>query len=261
MGHMLAVTGRQVLRLPAYVYAITLFMVRSLNPARQGRYRLNRASFHTFVSQVLFSGVDALPIMSLLALTAGAAMTSQAILTLQMVGERAEIIDLVVRVVVFEVGTILTAIVLLGRTGSAICVDLGNMKLNRELTGLEMLGINLNHFLVTPRILAAAVAQMVLAIYVAVLAIVAGIALLAWLQHGGYWSYLPAIALALHPFDLLIFLGKNRLFGLVIGGVACYRGFQVGQSRTELPQQTQQAIVYGLTLILIMNALFMVLVH
>lgn len=253
--------GRQVLRLPAYVFAITMFIVRVLNPKRQGRYRLNKGSLRMLVSQVLFSGIDALPIIALLSLTAGAAITSQAILTLQVIGDSADVAELVVRVAVYELCTLLTAIVLIARSGSAICVDLGNMKLNKEMLGLEMLGINIPHFLLVPRILGTAIAQLILAIFTALFSVVGGVLLLVIFQHDGYFSYLAAITYAIHPFDLLVFMGKNLLFGLLIGAIACYHAMQVQVSRTELPQQTQQALIYSISVVFVLNALFTLLVH
>ncbi|KPQ03404.1 MAG: ATP-type phospholipid uptake system permease component MlaE [Idiomarinaceae bacterium HL-53] len=68
-------------------------------------------------------------------------------------------IDILVRVVIYEISTLLTAIILIGRSGSAITVDLGNIKLNKELEGLEMLRVNLNYFVITPRILGTCLSQ------------------------------------------------------------------------------------------------------
>ncbi len=250
--------GRQVLRPPKYLFELLLFTLRALNPRQQGQVRLNQASYRTLLGQLIFSGVDALPVIFLLALASGLAITTQIILTIQLIGDRAEVIDILIRVVIFELSTLLTAILLIGRSGSAITVDIGNMKLNRELEGLEMLGINLNHFLITPRILGSGLAQAVLAIFFAVVALTSGILVLAYTQNPGYLSYLSEVALSLHPYDLLLFLIKNLLFGVIIGSTACFHALRVGQSRTELPQQTQQAIVNSLSIVFVLNALFIV---
>src|SRR5690554_5937946 len=223
--------GRQVQRPPKYLFQLLLFTLRALNPRQQGHIRLNQASYRTLVGQLIFSGVDALPVITLLALASGLAVTSQIILTIQLIGDRTEVIDILVRVVVFELSTLLTAILLIGRSGSAITVDLGNMKLNRELEGVEMLGINLNHFLITPRVIGAGIAQAMLAIYFAFIAIVTGVFFLAFSHEPGYLNYLPEIAASLHPYNLLIFLLKNVVFGIIIGATACYHALQVEKSR------------------------------
>ncbi|MCC5854335.1 MAG: ABC transporter permease [Idiomarina sp.] len=254
-------TGRQILRLPAYLFELLLFTLRALNPRQQGHFRFNQATYRTLLGQLIFSGIDALPVVTLLALASGLAITTQVILTIQMIGERAEVIDILVRVIIFELSTLLTAILLIGRSGSAITVDLGNMKLNRELEGLEMLGINLNHFLVTPRVIGTGLAQAILAIYFAVIAIISGVIMLSYTEHAGYLSYLPEIATSIHPYDLIVFVVKNLVFGILIGAIASYHALRVGQSRTELPQQTQQAIVNSLSIIFVLNALFILLLQ
>lgn len=253
--------GRQALRLPDYLFSLTLFMLRALQDWRVGRRTFNHASHRTLIGQIIFSGVDALPITTLLALATGLALTTQTILTIQVIGERADVIDILIRLVVLELSTLLTAFILIGRSGSAICVDLGNMKLHRELEGLQMLGINLNHFLVTPRLIGMALSQMVLAVYFAALAIIGGVLFLGTTHHSGYMSYLADVAAAFAPYDLLIFMGKNLFFGLLIGGISCFHGLRVSQSITEVPQQTQRAIVNSMSIVFILNTLFTILVH
>ena len=256
MSNWLGAIGSWVLGLPRYLFELILFIQRALNPWQEGRLRLNPASYRTLVGQLIFSGVDALPVITLLALASGLAITAPALLTLQGIGDRSEVVELLVRLLVYELASLLTTVVLLVRTGSAIVVDLGGMKLNRELEALELLGMNINRFLVAPRLLGVALTQMVLAIYFAVLALVSGIAFLALTQHAGYFSYLADLALALHPYDLLVFMSKNLLFGLMIAAIACQHALRVQKSPTELPQQTQQALVNALSLIFLLNAIF-----
>lgn len=248
--------GRQAMRPFSYAFDVLLFTLRALNPHQQGVFRLNQGSYRTLVGQLIFSGIDALPAITLLAFASGLAVTSQIILTIQLIGDRTEVIDILVRVVVFELSTLLTAILLIGRSGSAITVDLGNMKLNRELEGIEMLGINLNHFLITPRVIGAGLAQAMLAIYFAFFAIVTGVFFLSFSHDPGYLNYLPEVAASLHPYNLLVFLLKNLIFGIIIGATACYHALQVDSSRTELPQQTQRAIVNSIGIVFVLNAIF-----
>ncbi len=255
----LGAVGSWVLSFPRYLFELTLFIQRALNPWQSGRLRLNPASLRTLVGQLIFSGVDALPVISLLALASGLAITAPALLTLQGIGDRSEVVELLVRLLVYELATLLTMVVLLVRTGSAIAVDLGGMKLRRELEALELLGININRFLVAPRLLGVALAQMVLSIYFALIALISGVVFLSLTQHAGYLSYLTDLALALHPYDLLVFMTKNLLFGLMIAAIACQHALRVEKSPTELPQQTQKALIHALSLIFLLNAVFTLL--
>jgi len=257
----LGALGHWLLALPRYLFDLTLFIQRALNPWQEGRFLLNKASRRTLTGQLIFSGVDALPVISLLAIASGFAITAPAIMTLQGIGDRSEVVELLVRLMVYELATLLTLVILLVRTGSAIAVDLGGMKLNRELEGLELLGININRFLLAPRLIGVALTQMVLAVYFATLALVSGVLLLGMMNHSGYYSYLTDIALALHPYDLLVFMGKNFLFGLLIAAIACIHALRVQRSPTELPQQTQKALINTLSLVFVLNALFTLLIH
>ena len=251
--------GRQILRLPVYIFDLTLFVLRVLFNKESCIRNFNQAGYRSLIRQIIFSGIDALPIATLLALVSGLAITSQTILTIQVIGERADVIDILIRLVVYELSTLLTAALLIGRSGSAITVDLGSMKLHRELEGLEMLGININNYLIAPRILGAAISQTVLSAYFAGVTIVSGIIFISLVIHSGYFNYLPDIASSLHPNALLLFIGKNMFFGMLIGAVACYHGLSVSSSRTEIPQKTQQAIVNSLSIVFVLNAFFTIL--
>lgn len=261
ISNALGFIGYQTLRAPRYLFALLLFTLRVLNPRQQGNYRLNQASIRTLVGQVIFSGIDALPVVSFIAIATGAAVTAQIILTIELLGDRSEVINILVQVVIYELSTLITAIILIGRSGSAITVDLGNMKLSRELEGLEMLGVNLNHFLITPRVYGTCISQAILAIYFAVIATLSGVIFLAYTQSSGYFSYLGEISVSLHPFDLTVFLLKNLLFGVLIGTISSFHAMKVGSSRNELPQQTQKAIVNSITIIFVFNALFLLFVQ
>jgi len=251
--------GRQALRLPHYLLDLTTFIVQALRDWRHQSNLFNRATYRSLVGQMIFSGVDALPAITLLALASGLSITSQLITTVQVFGTTADVINLLTQIVALEFGSLLTAIILIGRSGSAIAVDLANMKLNKEIEGLELLGVNVNHFFVTPRLLGTTIAQLVLAVYFSIISVVSGVAVSAVLMGSSYMRYLTELPLAFNPYDLLQFLIKNLIFGLLIGATASYHGLRVERSPTEVPQQSQRAIVNSLTLIFVLDGLFALL--
>jgi phospholipid/cholesterol/gamma-HCH transport system permease protein len=248
--------GRQALRLPRYILELTLFTLQALREWREHSSLRNRATYSSFVSQIIFTGIDALPPIILLSLASGVSITSMLLKNVQVFGSTADIVGILSDVVALELGCLLTAVILVGRSGSAIAIDLGNMKLNREIEGLELLGINVNHLFITPRLLGTAVSQLVLAIFFSSLSVVSAIAFNATLYSTSYWKYLGEIPLAFDPADLFLFVVKNLLFGLIIGVTACYHGLQVQRSATEIPQQSQRAIVNSLSIIFILDGLF-----
>jgi len=251
--------GRQVLRLPHYLLDLTAFILQALHDWRHHSHLFNRATYRSLVGQMIFSGVDALPAITLLGLASGLSITSQLITNVQVFGTTADIINLLTQIVALEFGSLLTAIILIGRSGSAIAVDLANMKLNKEIEGLELLGINVNHFFITPRLLGTTLAQLVLAVYFSIISVISGVVVSAMLMGTSYLKYLTELPLAFDPYDLVQFLIKNLIFGLLIGATASYHGLRVECSPTEVPQQSQRAIVNSLTLVFVLDGLIALL--
>ena len=250
--------GRRVITTVLYVIDLTVFIAQAMRDWRARSSLFDSAIRHSLVTQVIFAGIDAVPSVTVLALAAGVSITVQLIFIVQVFGTQSDVLSVLTQLVALELGSLLTASVLIGRSGSAMVVDLGNMKLNGEVEGLELLGINVNDFFVTPRLVGTAVSQLVLAVYFSSLALISGIALMAMLESTVYLNYLTEIPTAFDPLDVMFFVVKNILFGLIIGATACFHALQVDRSVTEVPQQTQQAIVNSLTMIFILDGIFVI---
>lgn len=249
LGGLAGWTGRGTLSVGGYLLDLSLFISRAFRDwARRGRV-FNRATLQTLYGQVIFTGVDALPVISFLGLAVGLSITSQMLKLATALGSESDVANLLTKIVGLELSSILTAIVLIGRSGSAIAVDLGSMKLRGEVEGLELLGINVNEFFVTPRIIGAAFSQFTLAVYFALIALFGGVFLNDLFTPGSSTHQLKKLAEAIAPEQAILFMVKNLLFGIIIAGTACYHGLKVRTSFTELPQQTQRAIVTGLMLV------------
>jgi len=247
------VVGYRVVGAVFYLLDLLLFL-RDVMRGWRGTL-FNRASYRAIVTQMIFTGVDALLVITILGLAVGVSVTAQLIFLVQMVGTEKEVVMVLTEVVLLELGTLLTAIVVIGRSGSAIAVDLGGMKLRREVEGLELLGIDINDFFITPRLVGVTLSLVVLAIYFSLVAIVGGVAFSALLGAHGPFYYLRELAFNLEIADVGMFMLKTTLFGVIIGATACLHGLRVEVSATELPQQTQRALVNGLLLIFILDGL------
>lgn len=250
---MLQQIGHHSLRLPRYSWALLLFMLHCLKPYQLGRSTFNKATMTSLRRQLLFTGVDAMPSVTLLAAVLGFGVVAPMIMALELVMQPDEVVVWVSELVLLQLSGLIAAIVIVGRTGTAISVDLGSMKLNRELEGLELLGINTAQVLIAPRLLAAMVAQVVLATYVGVIAVLLGVFGLSLYNHAGYAHYMVDIAQQIHPYALVGFVAKNLLFGLLIAAIACWHGLQVQGSRNALPQQAARAVVNALATVLVLN--------
>ncbi|MBA1330177.1 ABC transporter permease, partial [Candidatus Endoriftia persephone str. Guaymas] len=254
--NLISLLGRRSLNYLLYIIDLVVFVMAVMRSWRNRGGLFNRASRAASITQLIFSGIDALPTITILALAVGLSVTTQLIFAAQVFGQEADVASLLANLVALEFGSLLTAIVMIGRSGSAIAVDLGNMSLNREVEGLELLGIDVHAFFVSPRLIGMVIAQLVLAIYFSAFSLVTGITLAALLESTSNFKYLFAVVSAFEPLDLLLFFIKNLLFGLVIGANACLKGLSVGQSVTQVPQVTQKAIVNSLVMVFVLDGVF-----
>lgn len=253
LGDVAGFTGRRANRIALYVIELTVFTSYALRDWwRRGHLR-NRATRRALVGQVLFTGIDALAVIFMLALAIGVSLTPTLLMLGRNFGSDAQLADLLVRAIGVELGPLLTAIILIGRSGSAMAVDLGNMKQRGEVEALHLLGINMNDFFVAPRLLGAALAQFVLATYFTAIALFGGVFISGLVISSAHLTLMSGLVAAITPLDILVFTFKNLLFGLVIAGTACFSALKVQHSPTEIPQRTQQAIVNGQLIVFIIN--------
>jgi len=160
-----------------------------------------------------------------------------------------------VNVVCLGIGPFVAAIILISRTGSAIVVDLGNMKLHGEITGLENLGIDINTYLIAPRLIGTAISQLAITVYFTALILISGILLSGYLISSTHYAILETIVTAFTPQLLGLFIIKNLLFGFIIAAISSYGGLSVRESPTEVPQQATRAIVNCLISIFLVDGL------
>ena len=216
----------------------------------------DRYSYRSLVSQIIFSGIDALPTIIFLALVTGFVFTFRMIALFDSIADTVSILNYVIA---HEVGPMVAGIVLISRTGSAITVDLGNMKLHKEIEALELMGVDINYFLVAPRILGVTISQLSVSVFFTMITLGSGILLSGLLLSPTYFKYFGDMIAGLDPVMLVIFVIKNLLFGLFIGAIACYHGLKVDVSATQVPQQTQKAIVNSLLMLFIIDGIIAVL--
>ena len=196
------------------------------------------------VTQIMYTGVQALSLVSVIAFMLGASIIIQSSL---MGSADGEILGKVlVAVVLRELAPLITAIVVAGRSGTAMATELGNMKVNSEVLALSSLGIDPPRYIVLPRLVASVVSVLVLMIYFSVVAIF-GAFLVAQLTANASWvSLYSGVSRGVLPFDLGLFLFKGVGLGTIVGWLCCHYGLQVKSSPTEVPQKASRAVVMSL---------------
>ena len=210
------------------------------------------------VDEMQQCGAMALPIVSLISFLVGLIMAYQAAVQLRQFGADIYVADLVGLSVVREMGPMMAAIVLAGRTGAAFAATLGNMKANEEIDALTALGISPVDFLVLPRIVALGLMMPLLALYANCVGILGGmIVALGVLQipPAAYWIETQSI---IDLSDVNTGLFKALTFGLLIGLAGCLRGLQADRSAAGVGRAATSAVVTAILLIIVSDAFFAV---
>lgn len=204
-------------------------------------------------------GAMALPIVSLISFLVGVTLAYTAAIVLRQFGGDIWVADLIGLSMLREMGAMMTAVVLAGRTGAAFAATLGNMKGNDEIDALETLGIPAVQFLVLPRMVALAIMMPFLAMYANALGILGGMVValgLLSIPPTAYWIEMTTIV---DLSDVMVGVIKAGAFGLIVGLAGCLRGLQAERSAMGVGQAATSAVVTAILLIIVADAVFAVL--
>jgi len=247
--------GRKLIQNVSYVINLVTFSMLALRDWKRKNKLFQSRSYSTTVTQIIFTGVDALPTIAFLGLATGFIFTFRLISISNSLGGADDIVNLLITVICLSIGPFLAAIIIISRTGSAIVVDLGNMKLHGEIEALENMGVNINDYLVAPRIISTAISQLAITVYFTVIALLSGILMSALFVNPSHFSFITNISNSITPYMMSIFIIKNIIFGYIIATVACYNGLRVQNSATEVPQRTTASIVQSLSFVFVIDIL------
>lgn len=202
-------------------------------------------------------GANALPIVALISFLIGLIIAFQAAIPLGQFGAQNFVADLVAVSLVRELGPLMTAIILAGRSGAAFAAEIGTMKVNEEINALTTMGLQPVRFLVVSRVAAAVVMMPILTMFSLLCGLVGGA--IVYLSLGfSYVLYCHQVVGALGLNDLLGGLFKAAVFGLLVAAVGCFRGLQTEIGASAVGLSTTRAVVSGITLIVIADGVFSV---
>jgi phospholipid/cholesterol/gamma-HCH transport system permease protein len=227
----------------------------------QGRFFRGHAQFRwrDCLSEMQQCGAMALPIVGLISFLVGVIMAYQGAVQLRQFGADIYVADMVGLAVVREMGPMMAAIVLAGRTGAAFAATLGNMKANEEIDALETLGVSPVDFLVMPRIAALCFMMPLLALYSNCLGIIGGLVIsrsILDIPASLYWSETKSI---IDLSDVGTGLIKAASFGLLIGVAGCLRGLQADRSAAGVGRAATAAVVTSTLLIIVSDSIYAVI--
>lgn len=206
------------------------------------------------------AGVNALPIVCLICFLIGLIMAFQSAIPLKQFAAELFIANLVSVAMLRELGPLMTAILLAGRSGSAFAAEIGTMKVNEEVNALQTMGLNPVRFLAIPRILGAVAVTPLLTLFANFMGLVGG-----WVVYLslGFPTivYVNQIRTAVTLTDLWGGLFKAAVFGLLVAGIGCLRGLQTRIGASAVGLSTTRAVVSGIVLIVIADGIFSVLYY
>jgi len=211
------------------------------------------------VNQLRDVGLKAIPIILLMAFLIGIVLGYQASTQLARLGAGAFTIDLVAISILREMGVLLTAVMVAGRSGSAFAASLGVMKLNDETDAMQIMGLPVNGTLVLPRILGLVIALPLLTALANVAGLVGAWVVSVTVLNIATIEFMTRLADAVSLSTVLVGISKAPVFALLIAGVATLRGLQVNASAEELGQLTTRAVVEAIFLVIAADAVFSII--
>jgi phospholipid/cholesterol/gamma-HCH transport system permease protein len=205
-------------------------------------------------------GVDALPIITLIGFLLGLILAFQSAIPMRRFGAEIFVANLIGVSMLREMGPLITAIILAGRSGSAFAAELGTMKVREEIDALTTMGLEPVRFLVVPRVLAAVTMTPFLAVFANLFGLIGGAVVMRSLGFP-LVSYVNQIVSAVTVGDLLGGLFKSLVYGIVVAGIGCLRGLQTTTGASAVGQSTTSAVVSGIVLIAIVDGVFAVVFY
>lgn len=208
----------------------------------------------SFIKYLDQTGVRAIPIIGLVALLIGVVLVYQGVSQLERFGAEIFTVNLLAISVLRELGILLTAIVVAGRSGSAFTAQIGFMKLNQELDAMKVLGLEPMQLLVVPRVLALMVVMPLLTVFCDLVALSGGAFMSMHLIDLSFSQFISQLQSSFQPSTFWVGIFKAPVFAFAIALIACYEGLQVSGGAESVGRRTTRSVVRSIFTVIFLNA-------
>jgi len=220
--------------------------------------RPRRLRMAALVSQMQETGLNAVPIVALMGFLIGVVLSFQGAAQLRQFGAEVFVVDLIAISVFRELGILLTAIIVAGRSGSAFTASIGSMKVREEIDAMRTLGLDPIEVLVLPRVIALVIMLPALGFIANVSGLFGGM-LMSWIELGvSPDMFITRLRENTDVWHLAVGMIKAPFFAMIIGVVACWRAMQVQGSSDSVGRQTTASVVQSIFLVIALDAAFSV---
>jgi phospholipid/cholesterol/gamma-HCH transport system permease protein len=210
------------------------------------------------VRQMELIGVNSLAIVGMMSFLVGIVIAQQGSVQLQQFGAQIYTVNLTGRLSLRELGILMTAIMVAGRSGSAFAAQIGTMKLTEEIDAMRTIGVSPMQALVIPRVLASVLMMPLLGFFASMAAIIGGAVISSFTLDIPFISFLQRIRDVVPLTDLWVGLVKGPVFGMIVAVTGCYQGMQVSGNSEEVGLRTTMAVVQAIFMVIVLDAFFAV---
>ena len=250
--------GQKMLNARKGVYGVVGFLGALLLSIGSLIRHPKRFRWLALVRQLELVGISALPIVGLMSFLIGIVIAQQGAVQLAQFGAETLTVNLVGRITLRELGVLMTAIMVAGRSGSAFAAQIGTMRLTEEVDAMQTIGISPMEALVVPRIMAAVLMMPLLGFSAAAVALIGGDVVGQFMLGIPFWTFLSRIQDVVPIYDLWVGLLKAPVFGLIVALAGCYHGMQVKGNSEDVGLRTTMAVVTGIFAVIVIDAFFAV---